>query len=171
MEPENVIKGWIAEALVEELLRRSGNKVYRFGYESILQNLTQTDSQFDRYTRNGEQVRSIPDFIVVNSEGTSFFVEVKFRADPRCLVKTPLLKQLKEYWQAKLVLVTITRPYFRVIDPQSLLENDYSFVPLEDDPDFEVSGDVLKEFVLLVKKFLMNGKTAHQDRLADSSDR
>jgi hypothetical protein len=84
--PENVIKGRIAEALVEELLRRFRNKVYRFGYESILQNLTQTDSGFDRYSRNGngEQVRSIPDFVVVNSAGTSFFVEVKFRADPRC---------------------------------------------------------------------------------------
>jgi hypothetical protein len=45
--------------------------------------------------------------------------------------------------------VTITKPYFRVIDPQSLLEEDYSFVPLEDDPDFEVSGDVLREFILL----------------------
>ena len=44
MDPENVIKGRIAEALVEELLRSSGNKVYRFGYESILQNLTQTDA-------------------------------------------------------------------------------------------------------------------------------
>jgi hypothetical protein len=171
MDPENVIKGRIAEALVEELLRRSGNKVYRFGYESILQNLTQTDSRFERYSRNGEQVRSIPDFVVVNCEGTSFFVEVKFRSDPRWLVKTPLLKQLKEYWQAKLVLVTITKPYFRVIDPQSLLEADYSFVPLEDDTDFEVSGDVLKELILLVKKFLMNGKTTHQDRLADSSAR
>jgi len=96
---------------------------------------------------------------------------VKFRADPRWLVKAPLLKQLKEYWQAKLVLVTITKPYFRVVDPQSLLEEDYSFVPLEDDPNFEVNADVLKEFILLVKKFLMNGKTAHQDRLADSTAR
>lgn len=44
MEPENIIKGRIAEAIIEELLRTSGNKVYRFGYESILQNLIQTDS-------------------------------------------------------------------------------------------------------------------------------
>jgi hypothetical protein len=79
----SIIKGRIAEAIVEELLRSSGNQVYRFGYESILQNLTQTDSRFDRYSRNGEQVRSIPDFVVVNSEGRSFLVEVKFRADPR----------------------------------------------------------------------------------------
>jgi hypothetical protein len=33
--PENSIKGRIAEARVEELLRTCGNKVYRFGCESI----------------------------------------------------------------------------------------------------------------------------------------
>jgi hypothetical protein len=49
MDPENVIKGRIAEAIIEELLRTSGNRVYRFGYESILQNLVQHDSNFDRY--------------------------------------------------------------------------------------------------------------------------
>jgi hypothetical protein len=169
MDPENIIKGRIAEAIVEELLRSSGNKVYRFGYESILQNLTQTDSRFDRYSGNGEQVRSIPDFVVVNSEGRSFFVEVKFRSDPVWLLKTRLLKQLKEYWQAKLILVTIAKPSFRVIDPQLLFKKDYSFLALEDDPDFHVTLDSLKEFVPLVKKFLMNGKTAHRDLVADSS--
>jgi hypothetical protein len=83
------------------------------------------------------------------------------------LLKDRLLRQLKEYWQAKVVLVTITKPYFRAIDPRSLIEEDYSFVPLENDADFEVSGEALKEFTVLVKKFLMNGKTAPHDRLAN----
>ena len=39
LDPLNIIKGRIAEALVEELLRACGNNVYRFGYESLLQNL------------------------------------------------------------------------------------------------------------------------------------
>lgn len=43
MEPENILKGRMAEGLVEELLKESGNKVYRFGYEAILQNLTQLE--------------------------------------------------------------------------------------------------------------------------------
>lgn len=33
--------------IVEELLRACGNQVYRFGYESILQNLGQNGSRFD----------------------------------------------------------------------------------------------------------------------------
>jgi len=78
MEPENVINGRIAEPLIEELLRSSGNNIYRFGYESIFQNLGQTDSWFDRKTRNGQKVRSIPDFVVANLEEKSLFLEVKF---------------------------------------------------------------------------------------------
>ncbi|MGH8546859.1 MAG: hypothetical protein ACREX3_25250, partial [Gammaproteobacteria bacterium] len=73
----------------------------------------------------------------------------------------------KEYWQAKLILVTITKPFFRVIDPQVFFEEDYSFVALEDDPDFDVTSEALRgEFVPLIKKFLMNGKPVHQDLVA-----
>jgi len=75
MGAESFIKGRIAEALIEELLRTCGNKVYRFGYESILQNLIQTEATFDRHTRNGEQIRSIPDFFVLNAHGKLFFTK------------------------------------------------------------------------------------------------
>lgn len=54
---ESVVKGRIAEAIVEELLRACGNQVYRFGYEAILQNLIQNGSRFDRYSGNAEQLR------------------------------------------------------------------------------------------------------------------
>ena len=79
--PENMIKGRIAEAIIEELLKASGNDVYRFGYESILQNLVQRGSNFDHRNKNAHQVKSIPDFVVLNAEGNNFFLEVKFRAD------------------------------------------------------------------------------------------
>jgi hypothetical protein len=168
MGAESFIKGRIAEALIEELLRTCGNKVYRFGYESILQNLIQTNSAFDRHTRNGEQIRSIPDFFVLNGHGKSFFVEVKFRADPRRLVDMKLLKALKTYWQPKLILVTIAEPYFRVVDPQFLFDEDYSSEPLETDPDLNVTRHALKEFDPLVVRFLANGQS-HQ-RINRSSE-
>ena len=159
---ENMIKGRIAEALIEELLRACGNKVYRFGYESILQNLVQNGSRFDHRSPNGEQIRSIPDFVVVNDEGKSFFVEVKFRANPAWLVNNPKVKQLKEYWQAKLILVTTSKPYFRVVDPQSLFDNELSFVALESDPDFNIRRRPLEKCERLLKRFLMNG--SHTER-------
>jgi hypothetical protein len=48
MDPENILKGQTAESLVSEILREAGNQVYRFGYESTLQNLTQVKKIFDR---------------------------------------------------------------------------------------------------------------------------
>jgi hypothetical protein len=105
--------------------------------------------------------------VVINSQGRSFFVEVKFRSDPAWLVKTPLLKALQEYWQAKLILVTLRKPYFRVVDPTSLFEGDYSFEALEADSDFNITKDALEKFDPLVR-FLLNGRTARQESVAHS---
>jgi hypothetical protein len=155
MDPLNIIKGRIAEALVEELLRTCGNNVYRFGYESLLQNLIQADANFDRKTKNGQQVRSIPDFVVVNASGKPTFVEVKFRSDPEWL-KGQLLRRIEEFWHAKVVLVTITRPYFRVarLDPSS---DGCLFEPLEAERDFNITHGALRQFEPLVRRFLING--------------
>jgi hypothetical protein len=161
VDPLNVIKGRIAEALVEELLRACGNNVYRFGYESVLQNLVQADANFNRTTKNGQQVRSIPDFVVVTGHGNPIFVEVKFRADPEWL-KKEMLRRIEEFWHAKVVLVTITKPYFRVarLDPDS---DSCIFQPLETERDFGVTYSSLRKFEPLVRRFLVNGTAKHHE--------
>ena len=156
--PENMIKGRIAEAIIEELLKASGNDVYRFGYESILQNLVQRGSNFDRRNKNAHQVQSIPDFVVLNAEGNNFFLEVKFRANPDWLIKDPRLRRTMEYWQPKLILVTVVKPYFRIVTPKSLLDERCFFEPLKTDPDFDVTRIDLDSFEPLVERFLINGK-------------
>jgi hypothetical protein len=158
--PENMIKGRIAEAIIEELLKASGNDVYRFGYESILQNLVQRRANFDRSNKNAHQLQSIPDFVVLNPEGNNFFLEVKFRAKPEWLLKDPLLRSTTEYWQPKLILVTTVKPYFRIVTPESLGGDCCSFEPLDADPDFHVTRAALETFEPLVQRFLVNGKTS-----------
>jgi hypothetical protein len=145
MDPTNIIKGRIAEAIIEELLKASGNKVYRFGYESTLQNLVQSPSEFDRQTKNGQRVSSMPDFIVINAEGSPFFVEVKFRSDPYNL-KGYSLKKIKKFWYAKVVLVTIEKPYFRVARPHTFSDAKCLFEPLESDRDLNVVRDYVMRF-------------------------
>jgi hypothetical protein len=149
-----MIKGRIAEAMIEEVLKASGNDVYRFGYVSILQNLVQRGSNFDRRNKNAHQVQSIPDFLVLNDEGNNFFVEVKFRTDPNWLVKDPKLKWTAEYWKPKLILVTLVKPHFRIITPESILSDRCSFEPLETDRDFHVSSSIIESFQPLVERFL-----------------
>lgn len=164
--PENMIKGRIAEAIIEELLKASGNDVYRFGYESILQNLVQRGSNFDHRNKNAHQVKSIPDFVVLNAEGNNFFLEVKFRARPEWLLRDPFLRRVTEYWQPKLILVTVTKPYFRIVTPESLLDERCSFESLETDPDFHITRPALESFEPLVERFLVNGKSSANSRPA-----
>jgi hypothetical protein len=167
MDPENIIKGRIAEALIEELLRTSGNKVYRFGYESTLQNLVQTPAEFDRRSKNGQRVSSMPDFIVINADGSPFFVEVKFRSDPYNL-KAYSLKKIKKFWHAKVVLVTIEAPYFRVARPHTFSDEKCLFEPLESDQDLNVACEHLERFERLVDRFLINGMAVHRESSATS---
>jgi hypothetical protein len=77
MNPENMLKGRIAETLIEELLRQSGNIVYRFGYEAIVQNLVQLEESFDRNSEVGERIRVIPDFIVIDKDTIAYAFPIR----------------------------------------------------------------------------------------------
>ncbi len=156
--PENLLKGRMAEALVEELLKskRSGNKVYRFGYESVLQNLTQVECAFDRETEIGQQIKSIPDFLVLNQTGKPFFVEVKFRSDPEWKFDDGItvLRNIERFWKAKVIVVTLQKPYFRIANPPYFdKEGMPVFKSLEDDQDLIVTRRELGEAERLIEKY------------------
>lgn len=158
MKPEKVLKGRMAEALVDELLRSSDNRVYRFGYEAVLQNLTQIERVFDGESEIGQQIRSIPDFVVLNQAGSPFFVEVKFRADPEWKYDDGirLLKKIERFWKAKVILVTLQKPYFRIANPPYFDDRDEPrFEKLEKDSDLNITSEKLKKFDLLVERYFV----------------
>ena len=67
MEPDNVLKGRIAETIVSEMLQEASYFVYRFGYEGILQSLTQRGfPKMKEGDIEAEKVRTMPDFIVMD---------------------------------------------------------------------------------------------------------
>lgn len=159
---ENITKGRIAETLVNELLRRAGFRVYRFGYEAVLQNLTQTEHNILR----GEddvvrQIRSIPDFLVVKSK--PLFVEVKFKSrwklslDENAVEDRDILLQLDRiahFWKAKVIFITTEQPYFRVSGPPYHDGKKIIFADLVTDQDFEIPCGTFAEFNDLVRKYL-----------------
>jgi len=157
MEPENILKGRMAESLVEELFKQCGNKVYRFGYEAILQNLTQLEKLFNRESEVGQRISSIPDFIVINKQGKPFFVEVKFRTDFVVYSKDiGRLDFIEKFWQVKIILVTTQHPYFRVSNSPYLDEKQqWNWISLKGDHNFEISDDILKHFDELVGKYYL----------------
>jgi len=161
MEPENILKGRIAEGLVEELLKQCGNKVYRFGYETILQNLTQIDKSFDRESEIGRKIRSIPDFIVINEQGRPFFIEVKFRTEFLPYRKdVDRFDSIEKLWNPKIIIVTVEKPYFMISNnPPQKEEGNWNWEPLRNNQDLGIKKDVLEKFEKLVEKYCIKKPT------------
>jgi len=157
MNPESMLKGRMAETLVEELLKQSGNIVYRFGYEALVQNLTQLEEKFDRFSEVGERIRAIPDFIVIDKKGKPEFLEVKFRWKPELHRDDyRLLEKINRFWGAKLVLVNCwEQPYFRISDPPYVDKNKrIRLRPLSSETNWKIDKGVYEECERLVHRYL-----------------
>ena len=159
MDPEQMLKGRMAETLVEELLKKSGNTLYRFGYEAIMQNLVQLNAIFDARNEAGKQIRSIPDFILLDDKGEPFFVEVKFRYDGKVHWgghDRILLERIQKYWNAKIIFVNNShKPYFQVSSAPYLNERgELVCIPLTEEKSWKIDPPVYAEFETLVEKYL-----------------
>ncbi len=154
---EGMLKGRMAETLVDELLRKSGNTVYRFGYEAILQNLSQIKQAFEAHSEVGEKIRAIPDFIVIDKNGNPIFLEVKFRWDSKLHKKDKeRLERIKKFWNAKMIFVNCSqKPFFRISDPP-YVDEDGSLIskPLIDEMSWKIDKNVYDDFEVLVGKYL-----------------
>ncbi len=152
-----MLKGRMAESLVSDILKEAGNQVYRFGYEAILQNLTQVEKVFDSHSEIGEQIRSIPDFLVINKEGKPFFVEVKFRWHPEWHEDDfKMLERLKNFWRPIIILCNChQKPYFLVSKPPYCDKNKkLKGWPLEKADYLHISKNIMEKYDALVEKYL-----------------
>lgn len=163
IQPESMLKGRMAESLCEEMLRAAGNQVYRFGYESVIQNLAQMERNFDGQAEVGKRIRAIPDLIVIDKKGVPAFVEVKFRRDPKSEPFDDLIEKLEDvekYWQATIIFVNaVEKPYFRVAHPPyfknfSLPKRGIALEPLIDEKEWHVTAELYEEYEQLVEKYL-----------------
>lgn len=159
MNPESILKGRMAETLVEELLKKSGNIVYRFGYEAIVQNLTQLKGSFDKYNEVGERIRAIPDFIVIDKKGKPTFIEVKFRwrpDEPLHNESVSILERVAKYWGAHIVFVNCwEQPYFRICESPYFDKNKQLISkPITSVIEWNIKKEVYNEYETLVYKYL-----------------
>lgn len=99
---ENMIKGRIAETLIEQLFLTFGFGVYRYGMENTIPAIMK-----DLGNNNGDvalNIRRMPDFVVRDKSGKFHFIEVKFKADET--FKFEDLKENYPYENAYIVLVS-----------------------------------------------------------------
>lgn len=152
-----MLKGRMAETLVEELLRKSGNTIYRFGYEAILQNLTQIEKTFKGEGETGERIRAIPDFVVLDTNGAPTFLEVKFRWNGQLHENDhERLKRIKELWGAKILFVNCLRkPYFEISYPPYFDQGgNFRSGPLVEESTWKIDPEIYDAYEKLVEKYL-----------------
>lgn len=80
MDPENMIKGRIAETLIQELFLKEGFNVFHYGMENTIPGIMTLLKGVKSDV--AEQIRKMPDFVIQHKENKDvFFIEVKFRAN------------------------------------------------------------------------------------------
>lgn len=152
-----MLKGRMAETLVEELLRKSGNTIYRFGYEAILQNLTQIEKTFNGEGQTGERIRAIPDFVVLDKDGTPTFLEVKYRGNGQLHENDhKRLKRIKELWGAEILIVNCSRkPYYEISYPPYFdKDGNFRAQSLADQSSWKIDPELYVTYENLVEKYL-----------------
>jgi len=111
---ENMIKGRIAETLIEELFLAMGYNVFRYGMENTIPGVM----KLLKYIRGdvADSIKRMPDFVVQDKNGEVYFIEVKFRAS-ETFTRDDLPKNYP-YYNAYIVLVS--KKHIKCITVQEL---------------------------------------------------
>src|SRR2546430_3160191 len=117
---QNKVVGAAAKEMVRSLLESCGYAVLPFGYENVLAGVRPQIGDRKRFGRGDlvEQIRSMPDFLVLGEEDLHL-AEVKFRAGSvrrgyqRILLNNWELARYQKYWpEAVLIVVSPFRDGF-----------------------------------------------------------
>ena len=151
---ENIVKGRIAETIVSEMLQDGGYFVYRFGYEGILQSLSQRGlPKMNKGDIEAEKIRTMPDFVVMK-DGDVSFIEVKFRSHngfDEALREWG--RKATKYWpEARLIVVRPDEPHFSISTVEQFAQTGELY-PLADDRDISIDGEIIERYEELVSKY------------------
>jgi hypothetical protein len=155
MNKENMIKGRIADTLVEELFLSLGFNVFRYGMENTIPGIMKLLKGVRSDVAN--DIRRMPDFVIQNPNTNEvFFIEVKFRASEK-FVFTDLSKN---YPYENAYFVVISKKHIKCIS-YSELKNGEEITPtsknyLGNRKEFELNKEVIKDFCDFAVKFFEN---------------
>jgi len=147
---ENIIKGRIAETLIEQLFLALGYKVFRYGMENTIPGV------MEYYKNVPDEIRFMPDFVIQNDDGKTFFIEVKFRGDG--YFNYNKIKDKK--YPKNCYFVVVTRKHIKCITYKEL-EQGKKIIPksknwLGSRDEFKLDKEVIKQFCKFATKFFKN---------------
>lgn len=141
----NMIKGRIAETLIQELFLSLKYNVFRFGMENTIPGIMELlkGVRSDVAT----EIRRMPDFVMQDPESKEvYFVEVKFRASGEFS-----LKDLpKNYPYTNAFIILVSKKHIKCLTVTEILEGKEitttSHNYLGSRKEFDLDKDVIKEF-------------------------
>lgn len=151
----NMIKGRIAETLIQELYLSLGYNVFRYGMENTIPGIM----ELLKGVRSDValEIRRMPDFVMQNPKTKDvYFIEVKFRASGEFK-----LKDLdKNYPYSNAYIVLVSKRHIKCITVDELREgkeisptsNNY----LGNRKEFDLDKEVIKQYCEFAIKFFEN---------------
>lgn len=151
----NMIKGRIAETLIQELFLSLGFSVFRYGMENTIPGIM----ELLKGVRSdvADQIKRMPDFVIQHPERKDvYFIEVKFRAG-----ETFTLKDLpKDYPYENAYIIVVSKKHIKCITvPELHAGKEISPTTqnyLGNRKEFELDKKVIIEFCEFAVKFFEN---------------
>lgn len=148
-----LIKGRIAETIVEELFRQLGFRVFRYGMENTLPGIIPV-------LENGNQnpvsicIRRMPNFVMYK-DGQANFVEVKYRADETFGLVD--IEHGRDYPYPNALFLIVSKKHIKCISYEELCAGE-QITPhspaylLGDRPEFTTDREVIRAYCQTVKE-------------------
>ncbi len=147
----NMIKGRIAETLIQELFLSLGYNVFHYGMENTIPGIMKLLKGVK--SEVATEIRRMPDFVIQNPNTNEvFFIEVKFRKSGEFFPKD----LGKDYPYSNAFVILVSKKHIKCISVKEL-EEGKEITPtsrnyLGDRKEFELDKEVIKDFC----KFAVN---------------
>lgn len=151
----NMIKGRIAETLIQELFLSLGYNVFRYGMENTIPAIMKLLKGVK--TDVAEEIKRMPDFVIQNPKNNEvYFVEVKFRASEKfCLQDLP-----ENYAWENAYIIIVSKKHIKCITYQELKDGK-EITPesrnyLGNRKEFDLDKEVIISFCEFAIRFFEN---------------
>jgi len=148
----NMIKGRIAETLIQELFLSLGFNVFRYGMENTIPGIMELLKGVKSDVAT--EIKRMPDFVIQNPNSNEVhFVEVKFRSSGSFTLKN----LSKDYPYQNALIILVSKKHIKCVSVEELnrgkeiTESSRNY--LGDRKEFELNKEVIIEFCLFATKF------------------
>ncbi len=151
---EGMIKGRLAETLIEELFLSLGYSVFRYGMENTVPGIMKLLKGIRSDV--ADNIRRMPDFVIQDKKGEVYFVEVKFRKDE----KFTFNDLPKDYPFTNCYFIIVSKKHIKCITFEELKQGK-EITPtsrnyLGDRKEFALDKNVIIDFCDFAVKFFEN---------------